>query len=147
MNNSLKILAVSLGALLACTAQAASVMAGSTAEAAPAAATAAAPVEVDRIVAVVNTDVITEYELQQRVHTVAINLRRQNIALPAMEDLRRQVLERLISERTIMQRARQTGIRVYARSACRWRACPAGLPYPKVCAGRAACPRYASVRA
>ena len=43
---------------------------------------------------------------------MAINLRRQNIALPAMEDLRRQVLERLISERTIMQRARQTGIRV-----------------------------------
>lgn len=113
MNNSLKILAVSLGALLACTAQAASVMDGSAAEAAPAAATAVAgPVEVDRIVAVVNTDVITEYELQQRVHTVAINLRRQNIALPAMEDLRRQVLERLISERTIMQRARQTGIRV-----------------------------------
>ena len=43
---------------------------------------------------------------------MAINLRRQNIQLPAMELLRAQVLERLISERAILQRARQTGIRV-----------------------------------
>ena len=72
----------------------------------------AASGELDRIVAVVNNDIITEHELEQRVHTVAINLRRQNIQLPAMELLRAQVLERLISERAILQRARQTGIRV-----------------------------------
>ncbi len=68
--------------------------------------------ELDRIVAVVNNDVITERELQERTHVVALNLRRQNIQLPAMELLRTQVLERLISERTIMQRARETGIRI-----------------------------------
>ncbi|MDO5531021.1 peptidylprolyl isomerase [Sutterella sp.] len=68
--------------------------------------------ELDRIVAIVNNDVITEHELEQRVHTVAINLRRQQINLPPMELLRAQVLERLISERSILQRARQTGIRV-----------------------------------
>lgn len=68
--------------------------------------------ELDRIVAVVNSDVITESELQQRVHTVALNLRRQQINLPPMEELRRQVLERLITERAINQRAKQTGIRV-----------------------------------
>ena len=75
---------------------------------------ASAPVsaDLDRIVAVVNSDVITEYELEQRVHTVAINLRRQNIQLPPMDALRQQVLERLITERAILQRARQTGIRV-----------------------------------
>ena len=66
----------------------------------------------DRIVAVVNRDVITEYELQTRVHQVALNLRRQDIGLPPMPQLRRQVLERLILEKAIEQRAQDTGIRV-----------------------------------
>lgn len=69
-------------------------------------------IDLDRIIAVVNNDIITEHELEQRVHTVSINLRRQNIQLPPMEQLRIQVLERLITERAILQRARQTGIRV-----------------------------------
>lgn len=68
--------------------------------------------DLDRIVAVVNNDIITEHELEQRVHTVAINLRRQNIELPPMLQLRQQVLERLITERAVLQRAKQTGIRV-----------------------------------
>ncbi len=68
--------------------------------------------ELDRIVAVVNQDVITERELQNRTHVVAINLRRQNISLPPMETLRAQVLDRLITERAIMQRAKETGIRI-----------------------------------
>ena len=38
-----------------------------------------APVPVDRIAAVVNHDVITEIQLQQRIHQVAMNLRRRNI--------------------------------------------------------------------
>ena len=52
----------------------------------------------DRIAAVVNNDVITEYELQNRVRQAAINLRQQNINLPPMQELRRQVLERMITE-------------------------------------------------
>lgn len=80
----------------------ASVQAASIMDSVPAAPSAgeqapAASGELDRIVAVVNNDIITEHELEQRVHTVAINLRRQNIQLPAMELLRAQVLERLIS--------------------------------------------------
>lgn len=79
----------------------------------PAQAPATAGVRaVDRIVAVVNNDVITEYELQNRVRQVAINLRQQNIALPAMPELRNQVLERLILEKAIDQRSRELGIRV-----------------------------------
>ena len=53
----------------------------------------------DRIAAVVNNDVITEYELQNRVRQAAINLRQQNINLPPMQELRRQVLERMITEK------------------------------------------------
>ena len=53
----------------------------------------------DRIVAVVNNDVITEFELQTRVRQVAMNLRQNNVGLPPMQALRAQVLERLISRR------------------------------------------------
>ena len=66
----------------------------------------------DRIAAVVNNDVITEYELQNRVRQAAINLRQQNINLPPMQELRRQVLERMITEKATEQRAKELGIRV-----------------------------------
>lgn len=66
----------------------------------------------DRIAAVVNSDVITEYELQNRVRQAAINLRQQNINLPPMQELRRQVLERMITEKAVEQRAKELGIRV-----------------------------------
>ena len=69
-------------------------------------------VPVDRIAAVVNNDVITEMELQQRVHQTALQLRRQNIQLPPMDNLRSQLLERMILERIVEQKAHQTGIRV-----------------------------------
>lgn len=69
-------------------------------------------VPLDRIAAVVNNDVISEVELQQRVHQSALNLRRQGIQLPPMENLRTQVLERMIVERIIAQRARDTGLRI-----------------------------------
>ena len=37
------------------------------------------PKPLNRVVAVVNTDVITANELNERVHSAALNLRRQNI--------------------------------------------------------------------
>ena len=63
-----------------------------SAQAAPVVQPQAGNVELDRIVAVVNNDVITDRELQERTHVVAINLRRQNIQLPPMEQLRPQAL-------------------------------------------------------
>ena len=64
-----------------------------SAQAAPVVQPQAGNVELDRIVAVVNNDVITDRELQERTHVVAINLRRQNIQLPPMEQLRAQGTE------------------------------------------------------
>ena len=90
----------------------------------------AVPIELDRIVAVVNNDVITDRELQERTHVVAINLRRQNIALPPMDQLRAQVLERLISERTVMQRAEASAGSPLANKT-------AGQRVPSVCQSRA----------
>ncbi len=82
-------------------------------ETAPAAAHAVQDVQaLDHIVAIVNNDAITERELQNRVHTVAMDLRRQNVELPPMGELRRQVLDRLISEHVILQRANETGIQI-----------------------------------
>ncbi len=69
-------------------------------------------IPLDRIAAIVNNDVITEIELRQRIHQTAINLRRQNIALPPIANLRQQILERMILERIITQRAKETGLRI-----------------------------------
>lgn len=73
---------------------------------------ASEPQLLNAVVAVVNNDVITTDELAERAHSAALNLRRQKIQLPPMQQLRVQVLEQLILERAISQRARETGIRV-----------------------------------
>ncbi|MBZ0091342.1 MAG: peptidylprolyl isomerase [Sulfuricellaceae bacterium] len=66
----------------------------------------------DRIVAVVNSDVITQYQLDDRVKTVSQQLRKQNIQLPPREILDKQVLDRMILEQVQLQLAKETGIRV-----------------------------------
>ncbi len=68
----------------------------------------------DHIVAIVNHDVITERELRDRIHSTALNLRRQGVQLPSMPELRKQVLDRMITEHVILQRAAETGISVDA---------------------------------
>jgi peptidyl-prolyl cis-trans isomerase SurA len=63
-------------------------------------------------VAVVNSDPITNSELQRSVQRVVKDLSRQRAELPPMEELRKRVLERLINERAQLQVARESGIRV-----------------------------------
>ena len=60
--------------------------------------------EVDRIVAVVNNEVITKYELQSRVRDSLRELSRRGTPAPAPVELERQVLERMITERVQLQR-------------------------------------------
>jgi peptidyl-prolyl cis-trans isomerase SurA len=66
----------------------------------------------DRIVAVVNDEAITESELDTRTRIALTQLRRQNINPPPEAVLRRQVLERMIVDRAQIQLARETGVRV-----------------------------------
>ncbi|GIL06529.1 MAG: chaperone SurA [Betaproteobacteria bacterium] len=66
----------------------------------------------DRIVAVVNDEVITSAELQARVQIAEQQLRRQKINPPARDVLTRQVLERMIVDRAQLQLAKETGVRV-----------------------------------
>jgi len=70
------------------------------------------PVLIDAIVAVVNTDVITLKELDDRVRLVEQRLQRQNTQMPPRQILQRQLLERMIVTRAQMQMARDSGIRV-----------------------------------
>ena len=71
-----------------------------------------APRELDRVVAVVNADVITASELRVRLRSVERQLERQRIERPPQDVLERQVLERLITDRALVQAAREQGIRV-----------------------------------
>lgn len=66
----------------------------------------------DRIVAVVNDDVVLQSELEQEVRTVAAQLQQRNIAMPNQQTLARQVLERLIMQRLQLAIAERNGIRV-----------------------------------
>ncbi len=78
----------------------------------PHAAAAVTPVEVDRIVAVVNTEVITSKQLRERIEQAKRQLSRQNVQLPPDDVLERQILERLIIERAQVQFARETSLRI-----------------------------------
>jgi peptidyl-prolyl cis-trans isomerase SurA len=72
----------------------------------------AAVVPLNHIVAVVNDEVITRKELDQRYNEVVQSLTRQNTPLPLREDLEKQLLERMITELALQQHARDTGVRV-----------------------------------
>jgi peptidyl-prolyl cis-trans isomerase SurA len=67
---------------------------------------------VDRIVAVVNKEVITASELNEAIASAERHLRRQGTQLPPRELLERQMLERLVLEKAQLIMARETGIRV-----------------------------------
>lgn len=67
---------------------------------------------VDRIVAIANNEVITQFELNDRTAMALQQLRKQNTPLPPRNVLEKQVLERMINDRIQLQFARETGIRV-----------------------------------
>lgn len=69
-------------------------------------------VTLDRIVAVVNEEVITQQELSARVDFALRQLRQQGTQPPAREVIERQLIERLITDRVQMQHARDIGLRV-----------------------------------
>ena len=69
-------------------------------------------VTVDRIVAVVNDEIITQKELAARVDFALRQLRQQGTPPPPRDVIERQLLERLIGDRVQMQHARDIGLRV-----------------------------------
>ena len=67
---------------------------------------------VDRIVAVVNSEVITSGEVSERMKAVTQQLRQQGTPMPPDELLQKQVLERMIMDRLQLQLAKETALRV-----------------------------------
>ncbi|HWS11806.1 MAG TPA: peptidylprolyl isomerase [Rhodocyclaceae bacterium] len=70
------------------------------------------PVPADRIVAVVNDEVITLGELQIRLVQVQRQLQQQRTPLPPKEVLERQLLERMIADKVQIQFAREAGLKI-----------------------------------
>ncbi len=65
---------------------------------------------VDRVVAVVNDEVITRYELNNQKRAILAQLQRQGVRPPADSELDAQVLERFINEKVQLQHAKENGI-------------------------------------
>lgn len=74
--------------------------------------TGSAAIELDRIIAVVNDDVIMSSELAEKVRSVKEQLKEQGTQLPPSSVLQKQVLDRLILNKLQIQMAEKTGIRV-----------------------------------
>ena len=93
---------------------AAALMAGLSLASPAGAQSQAAPeiIEIDRIVAVVNDDVIVYSEMQARLQTVVEQLEKAGVPAPPKDVLEKQVLEQLILDRLQMQIGALTGIRV-----------------------------------
>lgn len=68
--------------------------------------------KIDRIVAVVDQTVITEQELEGRISTVTAQLAKQGNEMPPENVLRKQILERLISDALQLEFAAQTGVKI-----------------------------------
>jgi peptidyl-prolyl cis-trans isomerase SurA len=73
---------------------------------------AATSTELDRIVAVVEEDVIMESELEEQLQRVRDALREQSTEMPPTAVLERQVMERLVLEKIQLQLADRAGVEV-----------------------------------
>lgn len=71
-----------------------------------------APRTADYILAIVNQELVTNSELEQRLARIRENAQRNNARLPPAAELRQQVLDGLIDERVQVTHARENGQRV-----------------------------------
>jgi len=126
--HQLKLAAVLLCALAAGDVLAQAKPAAKPAAGAPAAAAPAAPAAkpnggflppasssahvIDSVYVIVNDDVITRREVDLRMAEITQRLKAQGAQMPAEEDLRRQVVEAMITERAQLQLAKEMGVRV-----------------------------------
>ncbi|MCB1616329.1 MAG: SurA N-terminal domain-containing protein, partial [Pseudomonadales bacterium] len=69
-------------------------------------------IPIDRVVAVVDDDVIMESELNQKTGEVLFRLKQNNTAVPPEQILREQVLNKMIVDSIQLQKAEQGGIKI-----------------------------------
>jgi peptidyl-prolyl cis-trans isomerase SurA len=69
-------------------------------------------VTVDRVIAVVNDEAVTQYELDDARRVVQQQLKQQKVQPPPADVLDKQVLERLITQRALLQQAKEDGVKI-----------------------------------
>jgi len=69
-------------------------------------------IPLDKIIAIVDDNIITQIELNDRVKLISQQLKQQGNRLPSLDTLHKQVLERLILEKLQLEMAKKTGIRI-----------------------------------
>jgi peptidyl-prolyl cis-trans isomerase SurA len=79
---------------------------------APAARAPVASVPLDRVVAVVNNEAVTQFDVNEQKRLVIAQMRDAKVQPLPPDVLEKQVLERLITERAMLQYAKESGIRV-----------------------------------
>ena len=67
---------------------------------------------IDRVVAIVNDEALTQYDINEQTRGVLAQMKAQKVTPPAPDVLEKQLLDRLITERVLMQYAKESGIRV-----------------------------------
>ena len=70
------------------------------------------PVPLDRVLVIVNDEAITQWDTNEQRRILLQQMKASNITAPSNDILDKQVLERLIIERAVLQYAKETGIRV-----------------------------------
>lgn len=76
------------------------------------AARAPRAVTLDRVVAIVNDEALTQYEVDEQKRTVLAQMKAQHVTPPPGDVLDKQLLDRLITERAVLQYAKESGVRV-----------------------------------
>lgn len=71
-----------------------------------------ASVTLDRVVAVVNNEAVTQFDVTEQKRLVLAQMQDAKVQPPAGEALDKQVLERLVTERAMLQFAKEAGVRV-----------------------------------
>ena len=66
----------------------------------------------DRVIAIVNDEALTQFDVNQQKRVVLEQMKAQKVTPPAPDVLEKQLLDRLITERVLMQVAKETGVRV-----------------------------------
>jgi peptidyl-prolyl cis-trans isomerase SurA len=83
-----------------------------TAAAAPSQAGRAPVVALDRVIAVVNDEALTQWDLNEERRIVLQQMKASNVPPPPADVLQKQLIERLVNERALLQHAKDNGIRV-----------------------------------
>jgi peptidyl-prolyl cis-trans isomerase SurA len=66
----------------------------------------------DRVVAIVDDEALTQYELDNQKKTALATMKQQNLTPPSPDALEKQVLDRLITERAVLHFAKENGVKV-----------------------------------